>query len=166
MFFSYFKKSFITINIVIMKRINILILLMLTLISCKGDGPYDENANATQVISRAVADAKLEKLPVVIIFGANWCPDCRRLSDAIDHGKDVNLFAKEFKVVKVNVGNFDTNLEIAKKFGNPISGGIPGAAILSFDGKLVYVTKPGELVIARAKGDNGLYAFLKKAAQT
>jgi thioredoxin 1 len=138
---------------------------MLTLVSCKVDGRYDEDADATQVISKAIAEAKVEKLPVVIIFGANWCPDCRGLSETIDRGKNANLIAKEFKVVKVNVGNFDTNLEIANKYGNPISGGIPGAAILSFDGKLVYVTKPGELAIARTKGNDGVYDFFKRMAK-
>jgi thioredoxin 1 len=149
-----------------MKKIYVLILLLLTLLSCKADGPYDEDADATQVISKAIVEAKVEKLPVVIIFGANWCPDCRGLSEAISHGQNAHLIAEEFKVVKVNVGNFDTNLDIASKYGNPISGGIPGAAILSFEGKLVYVTKPGELANARSKSDDGLYIFLKKAAQT
>lgn len=148
-----------------MKKIYLLLFLLLALMSCKASGPYDENANAKEAISKAIAEAKFEKLPVVVIFGANWCPDCRALSDAIDHGKNANLFAKAFKVVKVNVGNFDTNLDIANSYGNPISGGIPGAAILSFDGKLVYVTKPGELANARVKGDNGLYTFLEKASQ-
>jgi thioredoxin 1 len=149
-----------------MKKICLLIVLLLTLSSCKGNGPYNEDVDAANVISSVAAEAKIQKLPVVIIFGANWCPDCRGLSEAIHQGKNANLIAKEFKVVKVNVGNFDTNLEIAKKYGNPISGGIPGAAILSFDGKLVYVTKPGELANARSDGEDGLYIFLKKAAQT
>jgi thioredoxin 1 len=149
-----------------MKKIYILIFLMLALIGCKSKGPYDEDADAKQVITLAVAEAKVEKLPVVIIFGANWCPDCRALSEAIDHGKNANLISKAFKVVKVNVGNFDTNLEIASQYGNPISGGIPGAAIVSFDGKLVYVTKPGELANARTKGDDSLYTFLQKAVQS
>jgi thioredoxin 1 len=149
-----------------MKKILLLVFLLFSLIGCKGDGPYDENADYVQVISKTIAEAKVEKLPVLIVFGANWCPDCRGLSEAIADGKNAKLIAKEFKVVKVNVGNFDTNLEIANKYGNPISGGIPGAAILSFDGKLVYVTKPGELANARSKSNDGLYIFLKKAAQT
>lgn len=138
--------------------------LVASLISCTKDGPYDERADAAKVISSAKAEARIKKLPVVIIFGANWCTDCRALSDAIEHGENANQLRSEFKIVKVNVGNFDTNLEIANAYSNPISGGIPGAAILSFDGKLVYVTKPGELANARSQGDEGIYTFLKKAS--
>lgn len=133
--------------------------------SCKGDGHYDEDSDFTQEISKAIAEAKVEKLTIAIIFGAYWCPNCRGLSETIDRGKNANLIAKDFKVVKANVGNFDSNLEIANIYGNPISGGIPGAAILSFDGKLVHVTKPGELANARAQSGEGMYSFFNRTAK-
>jgi len=134
-------------------------------VSCKGDGHYDEDSDFTQEISKAIAEAKVEKLTIAIIFGAYWCPNCRGLSETIDRGKNANLIAKDFKVVKANVGNFDSNLEIANIYGNPISGGIPGAAILSFDGKLVHVTKPGELANARAQSGEGMYSFFNRTAK-
>lgn len=140
------------------------LILLVSLVSCSGAGPYDEGADATKVISNAKAEAQFKKLPVVIIFGANWCPDCRALSDTIEHGKNANQIRTEFKVVKINVGNFDTNLDIANVYGNPISGGIPGAAILSSEGNLIYVTKPGELASVRGQSDDGIYTFLKKVA--
>lgn len=147
-----------------MKIILLTCFLCVSLVSCTGNSPYDKRADATKVISSAKAEAQLKKLPVVIIFGANWCPDCRALSDNIEHGKNANQIRTEFKVVKINVGNFDTNLDVAKVYGNPISGGIPGAAILSSEGKLMYVTKPGELAKVRSQSDDGIYTFFKKVS--
>jgi thioredoxin 1 len=149
-----------------MKITFLLFNLFACLISCTGNGPYDERADAAKVISSAKAEAKIKKLPVVIVFGANWCPDCRALSDAIVHGENANQIKSEFKIVKINVGNFDTNLDVANAYGNPISGGIPGATILSYDGKLIYVTKPGELANARSQGDEGIYTFFKRATNS
>lgn len=136
------------------------------LVSCSVDGPYDERADATKVISSAKVEAQIKKLPVVIIFGANWCPNCRALSEEIEHGKNATQIRTEFKVVKINVGNFDTNLEVANAYGNPISGGIPGAAILSSEGKLMYVTKPGELAKARVQSNDGIYTFFKRISSS
>ncbi len=136
------------------------------LVSCSVDGPYDERADATKVISSAKVEAQIKKLPVVIIFGANWCPNCRALSEEIEHGKNATQIRTEFKVVKINVGNFDTNLEVANAYGNPISGGIPGAAILSSEGKLMYVTKPGELANARVQSNDGIYTFFKRISSS
>src|SRR5690348_4124707 len=38
--------------------------------------PYDEQANADQDISAALALAKTDNKYVLLDFGGNWCPDC------------------------------------------------------------------------------------------
>jgi len=148
-----------------LKRVAILTILLAAIAACTKEGPYNESADAKADIQHALNEAKAEGLPLVVIFGANWCPDCRAVSAELKTGKNASRIAKEFKIVKVDVGNFDHNLDIAKTYGNPISGGIPGAAFLSTDGALLYVTKPGELSSARKMGDDGIYNFLQKHQQ-
>ncbi len=127
--------------------------------------PYDESADAKAAIKQAQAEAKATNLPLIIVFGANWCEDCRALSAAIKTGKNSVKLSKEFKIVKVNVGNFDRNIDIANSYGNPIKVGIPGAAILSPEGSVLYITKAGELASARSMSDDGIYEFFKKASK-
>lgn len=148
-----------------MKKLYILLALLTGLSACSRDKPYNESADAKADIKHALIEAKAESLPVILIFGANWCEECRALSSAIKTGKNATRITKEFKVVKVNVGNFDHNLDITKFYGNPIGGGIPGATILSPDNKIIYVTKPGELSTARSGGDDGIYNFLKQVSK-
>lgn len=147
------------------KKLYISLALLIGFSSCSGDKPYDELADAKADIKHALIEAKVENLPVILIFGANWCEECRALSATIKTGKNAAQINKEFKVVKVDVGNFEHNLDIAKSYGNPIGGGIPGATILSPDNKIIYVTKPGELSTARSKGDDGIYNFLKQVSE-
>jgi protein disulfide-isomerase len=146
-------------------KLYISLALLLGFSACSGDKPYNESADANVVIKQAFIEAKVDNLPVILIFGANWCEECRALSATIKTGKNAAQIKKEFKVVKVDVGNFEHNLDIAKYYGNPIGGGIPGATILSPDNKIIYVTKPGELSIARSKGDDGVYNFLKQVSK-
>lgn len=145
---------------------NYLFLLLITVFmatACsQSDGPYDESANARTDIQQALVQAANQQKPAIIIFGANWCPDCRALSETMQTGPEASKIATDFIVVKVNVGNFDTNLDVAADYGNPIQGGIPGAALLTADGSLVYTTKPGELSTVRQQQAEGLYAFFKK----
>jgi thioredoxin 1 len=147
-------------------KIVFLVLISILLIGCHKNEPrnkpYDESANASQDIAKAQEFVQSAHVPLVIIFGANWCDDCQALSKSLEHGEYAGKISKEFKVVKVNVGNFDTNLDVAKDYGNPIEGGIPGAAILSPDKKVLYVTKPGELSVVRHRGDDGIYNFFKE----
>jgi thioredoxin 1 len=145
-------------------KLFILSTILVFLTNCSGDKPYDESADAKADVLQALNEVKQNHLPLVLIFGANWCPDCRALSEALTSGKNAANIAKEFKIVKVDVGNFDHNLDVANAYGNPISGGIPGAAFVSADNTLLYVTKPGELSTAHNSGDDGIYNYLKKVS--
>ena len=66
--------------------------------------PYDESADAKAAIQQALTAAKSDQVPVLVIFGANWCEDCRSLDTALQAIPNAALMAKEFKVVKVDVG--------------------------------------------------------------
>jgi len=103
---------------------------------------------------------------VLVIFGANWCADCRALDQALSTGKNAELVAREFKVVKVDVGNFDRNLDLAARYGNPIKKGIPAAVVLSSEDQVLYATRLGELADARHMSDTGIYDFFKRVVQS
>src|SRR5258706_187745 len=121
--------------------------------------PYDEAADAKAEVQRTLSEAKKSNMPVLVIFGANWCEDCRALDKALKTGRNAELVNREFKVVKVDVGRFDKNLDVAEAYGNPIKKGIPGAAVLSPDAKVLYITKLGELADARHMSETGIYEF-------
>ena len=127
-------------------------------------GPYDEAADAKAQIQAARAEAAAAGLPVLVVFGANWCGDCKMLDLAFKEGASAALMARSFKVVKVDVGRFDRNTDIADSYGVPLKKGIPAVAILSRQGKVVYATQAGELADARQMGDKGIFDFFTKAA--
>ena len=127
-------------------------------------GPYDEAADAREQIRAALAQTGQVNLPVLVVFGANWCGDCKVLDMAFKEGASAALIAKHYKVVKVDVGRFDRNTDIAEAYGVPLKNGIPAVAILSAQGKVVYATKAGELADARRMGDKGIYEFFARAA--
>lgn len=133
-------------------------------VAVAADRPYDESADAKAQIQVALHEAALSRQPVLLIFGANWCPDCRALDHALKTGRNAELMAQKFKVVKIDVGNFDHNLDVTAAYGNPTKKGIPSAVIVSPDDKVLYVTRAGELANARSMSDDGIYEFFTKAA--
>ena len=128
--------------------------------------PYDESADAKAAVRQALGAAKKSQVPVFLIFGANWCEDCRALDFAIKSGRSADLLARQFKVVKVDIGNFDRNLDLVAAYGNPIKKGIPAAVVLSPDNEVLYATRAGELADARRMSESGIYDFLRKVTQT
>ncbi len=129
-------------------------------------GPYDEAADAKAQIKAALSEAAQAKVPVLVVFGANWCGDCRVLDMSFKEGAAAPLMAKRFRVVKVDVGRFDRNLDIAQAYGVPLKSGIPSVAVLSAQGKVVYATKAGELADARKMGDKAIVDFFVKVSDS
>jgi protein disulfide-isomerase len=127
--------------------------------------PYDESAEATSLIQKALISAKASGVPVLVILGANWCGDCRALDEALKSKQNAERIATEFRVVKIDVGNFDRNQLLALSYGNPIQNGIPAAVVLSPDNQVLYTTRAGELAGARLISEKGIYDFLKRVSQ-
>jgi thioredoxin 1 len=137
-----------------------LLFCFLALTAAAADKPYDESANAKTDLKRALASAT--NSPIIVVFGANWCPDCLALDKAMKEGASAALLKRDFKIVKVDVGHFDKNEDLAASCGVPLKKGIPAVAILSAKGDPLYVTKEGELANANKMSDDGIYQFFKK----
>ncbi|PZP60111.1 MAG: thiol reductase thioredoxin [Pseudoxanthomonas spadix] len=149
-----------------MKRLmSTLLLLAATGAALAADLPYNPQADAKAEVAQALAAGKQARKPTLLIFGANWCGDCRALDTSLHSEKNAALVKQHFEVVKVDVGNWDHNLDIANTYGNPIEKGIPAAVVVSPAGKVVYATKAGELANARKMSDEGIYEFFSKVAK-
>ena len=122
---------------------------------------YDETADARAAIELARAQATAGRR-VLIVFGANWCGDCRVLDTAMKQGRLKELVEAKFVMVKVDVGRFDRNVDIAQRYGVPLKKGIPTVAVLAADGSASFVTSGGELADARSMGEDALVAFFDR----
>jgi protein disulfide-isomerase len=145
-----------------MKILHVLSFVFLAMAAAAADKPYNETADAKLDIKQALAEAATAKTPVLVVFGANWCSDCKMLAAAMKTGASAPLLSHDFKIVKVNVGRFDKNLDVAKAYGVPLEKGIPAVAILSPSNEVLYATREGELADAQKMGDKGVYEFFKR----
>lgn len=145
-----------------MKTLHVLFFLFFAAMVTAADSPYNETADAKLEIKQALTQGATNKTPVIVVFGANWCGDCNVLDAAMKSGASAKLLSRDFKVVKVNVGRVDKNLDVAKAYGVPLSEGIPAVVILSTNNEVLYATREGELADARKMGESGIYEFFKR----
>jgi thioredoxin 1 len=126
--------------------------------------PYDETADARVDLNRALQQAGSEHKEVLVMFGANWCIDCRDLASKMGSGSLASHISQNFVVTKVDVARFNKNTDLAQQMGNPIRKGIPAVAVLRADGSLVKATLGGELADARNMGESEILKVLKGTA--
>ncbi len=108
---------------------------------------YDEAADARQQVEAATARAAADSKRVLIVWGANWCGSCKQLDKQMEQGgvpgandaskKLWKTLFNEFEVVHLDVGRFDKNIDLVRKWRADVSGGIPALTVLNGEGKVV-----------------------------
>jgi thiol-disulfide isomerase/thioredoxin len=79
--------------------------------------PYDEGAIGSADVARGKALAKAQHKKLLIDLGGNWCTDCRVLAGIMELPEVKAFVAKHFVVVKVDVGRYDKNGDVAQHYG-------------------------------------------------
>ncbi len=131
-----------------------------TLVHAQPVQVYNEAANPREDIAAALRSAKQSNKQVLVVFGANWCGDCKMLDLEMHQGDLQKLVDERLVVVKVDVGRFDRNKDVAEQYAPDIlKKGIPSVALVRADGTVLYRTTGGELADARKMKREGVTAF-------
>jgi thiol:disulfide interchange protein len=101
---------------------------------------YREDANAGAEIRQALATATRQHKRVLLDFGGNWCIDCHILEKAFHQPRIAPLLNDNFVLVHVDVGHYDKNLELAKRYKVDLEKGVPSLAVVSAQGVVLYST--------------------------
>jgi thioredoxin 1 len=123
---------------------------------------YPPAEEAPSEISTALSAAAKDHKRVLLVFGGNWCYDCHVLDTTFRSKAFAPLVNANYHVIHINVGNYDANLDLAKKYEIPLEKGVPSLAILDPDGTLVVSQKKGEFESTVRIGPEDIAEFLKK----
>jgi len=121
---------------------------------------YKADANAAQDIRRALATAVKQHKNVLLDFGGNWCIDCHILDDAFHQPRIAPLLNSNYIVVHVDVGKYEKNLDLARKYHVNLEKGVPSLAVLDSLGKVLYGTSDFER--AHLMSEDDVIQFLDK----
>lgn len=123
---------------------------------------YPATANAHEDIRQAILKAAAEHKNVLLVFGGNWCIDCHLLDLYFHDPGNASLLAANYLLVDVNIGEYDTNLDLARKYGIPLSKGVPALVVLDGAGHVLYAQRNAEFENMRVKDASAVTAFLEK----
>ena len=80
------------------------------------------------MVGKALESARAEHKSLMVEFGADWCTDCRKLSQSLEGSRQQDYLRGHFIVMKIDVGQFNRNLDTARSLGIDVTNpGIPVA---------------------------------------
>jgi thiol:disulfide interchange protein len=123
---------------------------------------YPAAANAHEDIRQAILKASAEHKNVLLVFGGNWCIDCHLLDLYFHDPGNASLLSTNYVPINVNVGEYDRNLDLARKYGIPLSKGVPALVVLDGAGHVLYAQRNAEFENMRVKDASAVTAFLQK----
>ena len=127
--------------------------------------PYPPPAQAAADLQQARERISHSSKLLMVVFGGNWCEDCRVLHNRLHQSPVREYVERHFEIVNVNIGNMDANLGIANDLGVSLKKGVPAAAFFAADGKPVGITNQGELEPARQNNAQQVLTFLRRVAE-
>jgi len=122
---------------------------------------YPEVSAASDDLSAALKTAKREHKRVLLDFGGDWCGDCQVLNVYFHQPENRSLLDEHFVLVDVNIGHFDQNVDLTKKYQIDMHNGVPQLAVLDGNGKQV-VGQHGEFRQMRDMQSSSVHEFLEK----
>jgi thiol-disulfide isomerase/thioredoxin len=87
---------------------------------------YPDGAEGKADVAAALIQAAREKKRVLLDFGGNWCGDCQVLEIYFHDAANRDLLEANYVLVPVNIGRYDTNLDLAARYGVPLEKGGAG----------------------------------------
>ena len=123
--------------------------------------PYNGLEHSSNDLNEFISNAiKKDKQPI-IIFGANWCPDCRIFSATMDIPKIKSYIDKTFEVLYVDVKRYEINMSLMEEFGIEPAEGIPRLLIFDKNRKLINSSNTTEWRTARDRTSQEIFNFFQ-----
>jgi thiol-disulfide isomerase/thioredoxin len=126
-----------------------------------GPPAYLSVGDARKAIAEGQARAAASGKHLMVLFGANWCPDCLTLHDNLEAADARAYVQKHFEVVEIDVGSAKKSAAVQRDLGFSVNA-IPLAVFYSPTGELIGDTFAGELKPSRHFSSREIRDFLRE----
>ena len=124
--------------------------------------PYDGNEISIEEVNKFLSQSIAENKQPIIIFGANWCPDCRIFSGTVDIPKINEFIEKYFNILYIDVKRYEINMNLIEYFDIPAEEGIPRVLVFDFYKNVINKSSTTEWRTARDRSSQDIFNFFQE----
>ena len=126
---------------------------------------YKPENDARAVFASELSSAISANNYLMVVFGADWCPDCRKLYDNLESEEVASYMDNYMNFVTIDVGRKNLNIDFAEELGVTVSNGIPVAVFFNPKGDPIGTTNQGELEPSRYFTSSQILEFVRKIVE-
>tara|TARA_Y100000748_G_scaffold191433_1_gene160273 strand:+ start:135 stop:563 length:429 start_codon:yes stop_codon:yes gene_type:complete len=124
--------------------------------------PYDGKVYSVNDLNKFINKTIKNYKQPVLIFGANWCPDCRIFSGTINIPKINSFIEKNYEILYIDVKRYEINMSLMEEYGIPSQEGVPRVLVFDYDKNLINNTTTAEWRTARDRSAQEIFNFFQE----
>ena len=126
--------------------------------------PYNGVEYSPEQVNGFIDETIEQSKQPILIFGGNWCPDCRILDGTLQLPTIKKFMEEKYQIMHIDVGRYDKNMDLISYFGIPKDKGVP--RVMVFDKNKVILNKKStkEWATARDRGKQEVFNYFQDLA--
>ena len=127
--------------------------------------PYNGVEYSPEQVNGFIDETIEQSKQPILIFGGNWCPDCRILDGTLQLPTIKKFMEEKYQIMHIDVGRYDKNMNLISYFGIPKDKGVP--RVMVFDKNKVILNKKStkEWTTARNRGKQEVFNYFQDLAK-
>lgn len=124
--------------------------------------PYDGKTYSVDELNNFIDLTIQSGKQPILIFGANWCPDCRIFSGTINIPKIKSYIDSNFDILYIDVKRYEINMKLMEEYGIPSAEGIPRVLVFDINKRLLNNSNTAEWRTARERSKQDIFNFFQE----
>ena len=123
--------------------------------------PYDEKVVDSLQLDEFIDLSISKGKQPVVIFGGNWCPDCRILEGTLAMPTIKKFLQQHYQVMHIDIGRYDRNMDLMDHLKIESKKGVPRVVILDLEKNIVNSSTSSEWTTARDRKQQEIYNYFQ-----
>lgn len=123
--------------------------------------PYERKEVTSEELLSFIKNSS-EGKQALVIFGANWCPDCRLLEGTLQMPTVKKFMEENYSILHIDLGKYDINMSLLEVLGIPKQEGVPRVVIFDNQGKSLNLETNDRWRTARDSKQQEIFNYFQK----
>ena len=123
--------------------------------------PYNKKEYTEKDIQKFINKTINNSKQPIIIFGGNWCADCRILDGTFELPTVKEFMQAKYRILHIDVGRYERNMHLFSFFGIPKEEGVPRVLVFDKQKNLLNAPSSKEWTTARDRKKQEIFNYFQ-----